>query len=36
MLKNLRCFQTVVLEKSIESSLDSKEIQPVPPKGNQL
>ena len=32
-LKN-HCFWTVVLEKSLESSLDSKEIQPVHPKGN--
>ena len=29
------CFWTVVLEKIFESSLDSKEIQPVHPKGNQ-
>ena len=29
------CFWTVVLEKTVESSLDSKEIQPVHPKGNQ-
>ena len=29
------CFQTVVLEKTFESSLDSKEIKPVNPKGNQ-
>ena len=29
------CFQTVVLEKTLESPLDSKEIQPVSPKGNQ-
>ena len=29
------CFWTVVLEKSLESPLDSKEIQPVHPKGNQ-
>ena len=28
-------FWTVVLEKTIESSLDCKEIQPVHPKGNQ-
>ena len=28
-------FWTVVLEKTLESSLDSKEIQPVHPKGNQ-
>ena len=29
------CFQTVVLEKTPESTLDSKEIKPVNPKGNQ-
>ena len=29
------CFWTVVLEKTLESPLDSKEIQPVPPKGNR-
>ena len=29
------CFWTVVLEKSLESCLDCKEIQPVQPKGNQ-
>ena len=29
------CFWTVVLEKTLESTLDSKEIQPVHPKGNQ-
>ena len=28
------CFQTVVLEKTVESPLDGKEIQPVHPKGN--
>ena len=28
------CFQTVVLEKTLESLLDCKEIQPVHPKGN--
>ena len=33
-LKNW-CFWTVVLEKSLESPLDCKEIQPVHPKGNQ-
>ena len=32
--KNWR-FQTVVLEKTLESPLDSKEIKPVNPKGNQ-
>ena len=30
-----RCFLTVVLEKTLESSLDCKEIQPVHPKGDQ-
>ena len=30
-----RCFQTVVLEKTLESPLDSKEVKPVNPKGNQ-
>ena len=34
VLKNC-CFWTVVLEKTLESSLDCKEIQPVNPKGNQ-
>jgi len=29
------CFWTLVLEKTLESPLDCKEIQPVPPKGNQ-
>ena len=29
------CFWTVVLEKTIESPLDCKEIKPVSPKGNQ-
>ena len=33
-LKNW-CFWTVVLEKTLESPLDFKEIQPVHPKGNQ-
>ena len=34
VLKNWS-FWTVVLEKTLESSLDCKEIQPVNPKGNQ-
>ena len=34
MPKN-RGFQIVVLEKTLESSLDSKEIKPVNSKGNQ-
>ena len=34
VLKNW-CFWTVVLEKTLESPLDLKEIQPVHPKGNQ-
>ena len=29
------CFQTVVLEKTLECLLDSKEIKPVNPKENQ-
>ena len=29
------CFWTVVLEKSLESPLDCKEIQPIHPKGDQ-
>ena len=29
------CFQTVVLDKTLESPLDCKEIRPVNPKGNQ-
>ena len=29
------CFWTVVLEKTLESPLNCKEIQPVHPKGNQ-
>ena len=29
------CFCTVVLDKTLESPLDCKEIQPVHPKGNQ-
>ena len=33
-LKNW-CFWTVVLEKTLESPLDCKEIQPAHPKGNQ-
>ena len=34
VLKNW-CFWTTVLEKTLESPLDYKEIQPVHPKGNQ-
>ena len=30
------CFLTVVLEKTLESPLDCKEIKPVNPKGNQF
>ena len=30
------CFWNVVLEKTLESPLDCKEIQPVHPKGNQF
>ena len=31
----LWCFWTVVLEKTLESPLDGKEVQPVQPKGDQ-
>ena len=34
MPKN-RCFRTVVLDKTLESPLDCKEIQPVNPRGSQ-
>ena len=34
VLKNW-CFQTIVLEETLESPLDSKKIKPVNPKGNQ-
>ena len=34
VLKNW-CFQTMVLEKTLESPLDSKEVKPINPKGNQ-
>ena len=34
LLKNW-CFWTVMLEKTLESPLDSKEIKPANPKGNQ-
>ena len=34
VLMNL-CFWTVLLEKTLESPLDSKDIKPVSPKGNQ-
>ena len=34
VLKNW-CFWTIVLEKTLESPLDCKEIQPFHPKGNQ-
>ena len=30
-----QCFLIVVLEKTLESPLDCKEIKPVNPKGNQ-
>ena len=30
-----KCFWTAVLEKTLQSPLDCKEIQPVHPKGNQ-
>ena len=33
--QRIDAFNSVVLEKTLESPLDSKEIQPVHPKGNQ-
>ena len=33
--QNLTRYIKVVLEKTLESPLDSKEIKPVNPKGNQ-
>ena len=35
VLKNW-CFQTVMLEKTLESPLNNKKIKPVNPKGSQL
>ena len=35
VLKNW-CFWTVVLEETVKSPLDCKDIQPVSPKGNQF
>ena len=34
-IKKAECRRTVVLEKTLESTLNCKEIQPVYPKGNQ-
>ena len=33
--KKQKCFQIMLLEKTLESPLDNKEIKPVDPKGNQ-
>ena len=33
--RRIECFQTVVLENTLESPLDNKEIKPINPKGNQ-
>ena len=33
--RRIDAFKTVVLEKTLESPLSSKEIKPVNPKGNQ-
>ena len=33
--KDPSCFLTAVLEKTLESSLDGKEVKPVNPEGNQ-
>ena len=35
LIKSINFFWTVVLEKTLESPLDCKEIQPVNPKGDQ-
>ena len=34
--QRIDAFELVLLEKTLQSSLDSKEIQPVHPKGNQF
>ena len=34
--QRIDAFEPVVLEKTLESPLDSKEIKPVNPKGNRL
>ena len=33
--RRIDAFETVVLEKTLESPLDCKEIKPISPKGNQ-
>ena len=33
--QRINVFELMVLEKTLESSLDCKEIKPVNPKGNQ-
>ena len=33
--QRIECFENVVLEKTLESPLDYKEIQPVHPKGDK-
>ena len=35
MIRKNWCFHTVVLEKALESPLDSKEVKPINPKENQ-
>ena len=34
-MKKAECFQIVVLEKTLESPLDSKKIKPANSEGNQ-
>ena len=34
--QRIDAFETVLLERTLESPLDSKDIQPVHPKGDQL
>ena len=34
-MRRIDAFETVVLEKTLESPLDCREIKPVSPEGNQ-
>ena len=34
-IKKAECFRTEVLEKTLESPLDSEKVKPVNPEGNQ-
>ena len=35
-IRKAKCQRTVVLQKTLQSPLETKEIKPVHPKGNQL